>query len=52
MALFYINREDHALLVPRRFGLGWTLNFGNPSAAMLLASVVALISLLIIRFRG
>ena len=46
--LFYINREDHALLVPRRFGLGWTLNFGNPRAAMLLAGVVALIGLVII----
>ena len=51
--LFYINREDHALLVPRRFGLGWTLNFGNPRAAMLLAGVVALIALLItLRFGG
>ncbi len=46
--LFYINREDYALFVPRRFGLGWTLNFGNPRAAMLLAGVVALISLVII----
>ena len=34
-------------LVPRRFGLGCTLNFGNPRAAMLLAGVVALIGLLI-----
>lgn len=51
--LFYINREDHALLVPRRFGLGWTLNLGNPRAAMLLAGVVALIGLLItLRFGG
>ncbi|WP_211878395.1 DUF1648 domain-containing protein [Pseudarthrobacter albicanus] len=51
--LFYINPEDHALLVPRRFGLGWTLNFGNPRAAMLLAGVVALIGLLItLRFGG
>jgi uncharacterized membrane protein len=51
--LFYINREDQALLVPRRFGLGWTLNFGNPRAAMLLAGVLALIGLLItLRFGG
>jgi uncharacterized membrane protein len=28
--LVYINRGDHPLLVPRRFGLGWILNFGNP----------------------
>jgi uncharacterized membrane protein len=46
--LFYINRDDRALLVPRRFGLGWTLNFGNPATAMLLAGVVALISLVIV----
>jgi uncharacterized membrane protein len=34
--LVYINLEDHSLMVPRRFGLGWTLNFGNPRSAMLL----------------
>lgn len=28
--LFYINREDHALVVPRRFGLGWTLTSAIP----------------------
>ena len=51
--LFYLNREDHALLVPRRFGLGWTLNLGNPRTWMLAAGVVALIGLLIIlRFGG
>jgi uncharacterized membrane protein len=46
--LLYINREDHALLVPRRFGLGWTLNLGNPRVAMLLAALLGLISLVII----
>lgn len=51
--LIYINREDQALMVPRRFGLGWTLNFGNPMAAMLLAGVVALAGLVItLRFGG
>ena len=51
--LIYINREDPALLVPRRFGLGWALNFGNPRAAMLVAGVLALIGLVItLRFCG
>jgi uncharacterized membrane protein len=51
--LLYINREDHALVVPRRFGLGWTLNFGNPRAAMLLVGLLALIGLVItLRFGG
>jgi uncharacterized membrane protein len=51
--LLYINREDQALWVTRRFGLGWTLNLANPRAAMLLAGVVALIGLMItLRFGG
>lgn len=51
--LFYVNRDDQALVVPRRFGLGWTLNFGNPRALMLLAGVVAVIALVIVlRFAG
>ncbi|TFB94418.1 MULTISPECIES: DUF1648 domain-containing protein [unclassified Cryobacterium] len=51
--LFYINREDRALLVPRRFGLGWTVNLGNPRTAMLLAGLLALITLVIVlRFDG
>jgi len=51
--LIYINREDPALLVPRRFGLGGALNFGNPRAAMLVAGVLALIGLVItLRFCG
>jgi uncharacterized membrane protein len=28
--LFYVNRDDPSLVVPRRFGLGWTLNLGRP----------------------
>lgn len=42
--LFYVNRDDPALLVPRRFGLGWTLNFGRPAGvalAILLLLVIA-----------
>lgn len=46
--LFYINRADHALFVPRRYGLGWTINLGNPRAAMLLAGIAALIALIVV----
>ena len=40
--LFYVNRDDSALVVPRRFGLGWTLNLGRPGgiAVMLLLLLV------------
>ena len=51
--MFYVNREDHALLIPRRFGVGWTLNFGNPAVGMLFAGLFALIGLAItLRFGG
>jgi uncharacterized membrane protein len=51
--MFYVNRDDSALMVPRRFGVGWTLNFGNPRTAMLFAAIVALFALVItLRFGG
>ncbi|MGO4807867.1 DUF5808 domain-containing protein [Arthrobacter sp. 2MCAF15] len=37
-----------ALLVPRRFAIGWTLNLGSPGAAMLVADIFALIFLVTI----
>ena len=42
--IFYVNHEDPALFVPKRFGIGYTLNFGNPWSW----AVLALIGLLAI----
>ncbi len=39
--LIYVNRDDPALLVGARFGVGWTLNFANPAAWLLIAGVAA-----------
>jgi uncharacterized membrane protein len=47
--VFYANREDPAVVVPKRFGIGWTLNLGRPLswvivlglAVICIASVVA-----------
>ena len=39
--LFYINRNDPAVLVPARIGVGWTLNLGNIAAWLVLAVIVA-----------
>ena len=39
--LFYVNRDDPALMVGARFGVGWMLNFGNPVAWLLIAGVAA-----------
>jgi uncharacterized membrane protein len=49
--LFYVNPEDPRLLVEKRFGFGWTLNFARPAAPWILAlflapAVVALAALL------
>jgi len=34
--MIYVNRDDPALWVPRRFGgIGWTMNFGRPAAWVL-----------------
>lgn len=36
----YVNRQDPALFVPLRNGLGWTINFGRPQAIVFLGLVV------------
>jgi uncharacterized membrane protein len=30
--MFYVNPDDPAILVEKRFGIGYTLNFGRPAA--------------------
>ena len=39
--LIYVHHGDPAIVVPARFGVGWTLNFGNPSAWLVVAGIVA-----------
>jgi uncharacterized membrane protein len=39
--LLYVNRDDPALVVGARFGVGWALNLGNPVAWLLLAGTAA-----------
>jgi uncharacterized membrane protein len=41
--VFYINRDDPAVLVEKRFGVGYTVNFGNPMGLGLMLLVVALL---------
>jgi uncharacterized membrane protein len=38
--VIYINRNDPAVLVEKRFGVGYTLNFGHPVSWILLGSLV------------
>jgi uncharacterized membrane protein len=43
--LFYFNRDDPALFVPKRFGIGWTVNMARPLAWVMLAATVAAIAI-------
>ncbi len=40
---FYNNPDDPAMFVPKRFGLGWTLNFGHPRARLFLITMLVLV---------
>jgi uncharacterized membrane protein len=43
LGMFYVNRDDPALLVAKRFGIGRTLNFGNPLAWVIMLALGVLI---------
>ena len=39
--LIYLNRDDPAIMVGARFGVGWTFNVANPMARLIIAGIVA-----------
>ena len=39
--LLYVNRDDPAIVAGSRFGAGWTLNFGNPAAWLIITGIIA-----------
>jgi uncharacterized membrane protein len=41
LGMFYYNPDDPALVVEKRFGIGWTLNFGNHWCWVILGAIVA-----------
>ncbi|MFJ9814349.1 DUF5808 domain-containing protein [Streptomyces sp. NPDC101151] len=45
--IFCFDRDDPALLVPRRHGWGTTLNYGHPMAWVWTAAVLAVVGLII-----
>lgn len=38
--LFYVNRNDPAIFVEKRFGIGYTVNFGNPWSWAILGLII------------
>jgi uncharacterized membrane protein len=45
LGAFYVNPQDPSFLVERRFGVGWTLNFGNLWGIIALCGLLAVIML-------
>lgn len=45
LGLVYLNRDDPAFLVPKRFGVGWTINLGNPWAWLVVGFPLVLVLL-------
>jgi uncharacterized membrane protein len=42
LGAIYANRDDPSIFVEQRFGLGWTLNFGNPRALGIMLGLLVL----------
>ncbi|NMO56222.1 hypothetical protein HH310_34225 [Actinoplanes sp. TBRC 11911] len=42
--ILYVNRDDPALMVQKRVGFGWTVNFGNPWGIVIMAGVLVLVA--------
>ncbi|WP_052371472.1 DUF1648 domain-containing protein [Amycolatopsis taiwanensis] len=38
---FYVNSDDPAIFVPKRFGVGWTINMANPRSIVVFVAIVA-----------
>ncbi|MDN7227681.1 DUF5808 domain-containing protein [Planococcus sp. N064] len=44
--IFYVNKEDPSVMAEKRFGIGWTINFGNPKSWLYLLLPVAVLLLI------
>ena len=40
--IFYVNKEDPSIFVEKRFGVGWTINFGHPLRYLILSATSAI----------
>ena len=48
LGIFYANADDPAVIVPKRFGIGWTLNWARPASWGIVAGFVLLTALFIV----
>jgi len=45
LGLFYVNKNDSSIFVEKRFGIGYTLNFGRIESYLIIGGILALILL-------
>jgi uncharacterized membrane protein len=45
LGVFYFNPSDPALFIEKRFGVGWTINFGRPLAIVMFLGITLLVVL-------
>ncbi len=50
--VLYYNAADSSLLVPKRFGVGWTVNFANPIAWLFIVGPLAVVLVSLFLARG
>lgn len=43
LGVFYVNRDDASTFVPKRFGIGWTINLARPTAWLAIAGLAVAI---------
>jgi uncharacterized membrane protein len=41
--VFFVDRDDPSLMVEKRFGVGYTFNYGNPKAVLFMATFLTLL---------
>lgn len=44
--LFYYDKEDKRIFPPKRYGLGWTVNFANPRSVIMFLIIIIVIFLI------
>ena len=43
LGVFYFNPHDQSFLVEKRFGIGWTLNFGHPAGWLIIIGIIVMV---------
>jgi uncharacterized membrane protein len=49
LGLFYFNRNDPAVFVEKRFGIGWTLNLANPRSLLVAGALLVFILAILVQ---